>query len=320
MTPRFENIRRGLAGLTGRSAALFAVAAVTSLAFGPAGLAVATGPWAGPAPRLALIRAAAREDDHRVGAPTRPRVSSAPVTGPAPHDHEVGTGVAIGSSRLQPQACSAAGRGRPSQIAAPQARDHSRACRGGLRRSSAACARGVVGGHFACSVARRRALARPIAARISRSAGTAAGGLLQVRPPTTGPAAWSPRSTRRSCEPLPSSIRSASRAREGRCHGGNRDCRRRRCESRDGAHTATRLGAHDAIPGIVVGGLVLAAVTSLPVAVAAAYDAPRQRSGGSQHGAQQRTRSTLWPDSSRRRAAGAGIAGRVETPSRLPMR
>jgi Ca2+/Na+ antiporter len=36
-------------------------------------------------------------------------------------------------------------------------------------------------------------------------------------------------------------------------------------------HTATRLGAHNAVPGIVVGGLVLAAVTSLPNAVAAVY-------------------------------------------------
>ena len=36
-------------------------------------------------------------------------------------------------------------------------------------------------------------------------------------------------------------------------------------------HTATRLGARHAVPGIVVGGLVLAAVTSLPNAVAAVY-------------------------------------------------
>jgi cation:H+ antiporter len=42
-------------------------------------------------------------------------------------------------------------------------------------------------------------------------------------------------------------------------------------------HTATRLGAHNAVPGIVVGGLVLAAVTSLPNAVAAVYFAARGR-------------------------------------------
>jgi Sodium/calcium exchanger protein len=40
-------------------------------------------------------------------------------------------------------------------------------------------------------------------------------------------------------------------------------------------HTATTLGAHNAVPGIVVGGLVLAAVTSLPNAVAAVYFATR---------------------------------------------
>lgn len=40
-------------------------------------------------------------------------------------------------------------------------------------------------------------------------------------------------------------------------------------------HTATRLGARHAVPGIVVGGLVLAAVTSLPNAVAAVYFAAR---------------------------------------------
>ena len=40
-------------------------------------------------------------------------------------------------------------------------------------------------------------------------------------------------------------------------------------------HTATRLGRHNAVPGIVVGGLVLAAVTSLPNAVAAVYFAAR---------------------------------------------
>ena len=40
-------------------------------------------------------------------------------------------------------------------------------------------------------------------------------------------------------------------------------------------HTATRPGARHAVPGIVVGGLVLAAVTSLPNAVAAVYFAAR---------------------------------------------
>ncbi len=42
-------------------------------------------------------------------------------------------------------------------------------------------------------------------------------------------------------------------------------------------HTATTLGAHHAVPGIVVGGLILAAVTSLPNAVAAVYFAARGR-------------------------------------------
>lgn len=42
-------------------------------------------------------------------------------------------------------------------------------------------------------------------------------------------------------------------------------------------HTATTLGAHHAVPGIVVGGLILAAVTSLPNAVAAVYFASRGR-------------------------------------------
>lgn len=41
--------------------------------------------------------------------------------------------------------------------------------------------------------------------------------------------------------------------------------------------TATRLGTEHAVPGIVVGGLVLAAVTSLPNAVAALYFAARGR-------------------------------------------
>ncbi len=41
--------------------------------------------------------------------------------------------------------------------------------------------------------------------------------------------------------------------------------------------TASELGTHHAIPGIVVGGLVLAAVTSLPNAVAAVYLATRGR-------------------------------------------
>ena len=41
--------------------------------------------------------------------------------------------------------------------------------------------------------------------------------------------------------------------------------------------TASELGARHAIPGIVVGGLVLAAVTSLPNAVAAVYLATRGR-------------------------------------------
>jgi len=42
-------------------------------------------------------------------------------------------------------------------------------------------------------------------------------------------------------------------------------------------HTATRLGARHAVPGIVVGGLVLAAVTSLPNAVAGVYWAAQGR-------------------------------------------
>jgi cation:H+ antiporter len=41
--------------------------------------------------------------------------------------------------------------------------------------------------------------------------------------------------------------------------------------------TASELGAHHAVPGIVVGGLLLAAVTSLPNAVAAVYLASRGR-------------------------------------------
>jgi cation:H+ antiporter len=42
-------------------------------------------------------------------------------------------------------------------------------------------------------------------------------------------------------------------------------------------HTASELGARHAVPGIVIGGLLLAAVTSLPNAVAAVYLAARGR-------------------------------------------
>lgn len=41
--------------------------------------------------------------------------------------------------------------------------------------------------------------------------------------------------------------------------------------------TASELGTHHAVPGIIIGGLVLAAVTSLPNAVAAVYLASRDR-------------------------------------------
>ena len=53
---------------------------------------------------------------------------------------------------------------------------------------------------------------------------------------------------------------------------------------------ASDLGDHFAIPGIVVGGVVLAAVTSLPNAVAAVYLAVRGRARGAECGAQQQQR------------------------------
>ena len=73
------------------------------------------------------------------------------------------------------------------------------------------------------------------------------------------------------------------------------------------AHGADRLqlGARAGVPEIVVGGLVLAAVTSLPNAVAAVYLAARaRRRGGAEHSAQQqcpqRHRRAFHPGGDRR--------------------